>query len=96
MQQIGTLITKVLAKRGLATEAKASHIVHASQQWLHGKLPALRTFVAVDKFQDGTLYITCSHSIAVQECYPLFADLQRFLEKECLFKGVTAVRLSRS
>ena len=96
MEQIGNLLSKVMAKRGLGVQAHASYVVHTSQQWLHEKLPALRTFLRVEKFQDGTIYVTCTHSIAAQECYPLFADLQAYLLKECRFKDIEGVRLTRS
>lgn len=95
MDALSSILPKVLAKRGLNVHAHASHVVHRSQLWMEERLPALRTAFKVHKFQDGTLYVTCSHSIAAQECHPLFPDLQLFLQQECRFNGVKAVRLSR-
>lgn len=95
MDALSSLLPKVLAKRGLNVHAHAAHVVHRSQLWLDERLPALRTALKVQKFQDGTLYVTCTHSIAAQECHPLFPDLQLFLQQECRFNDIKAVRLTR-
>jgi hypothetical protein len=96
MDQLSSLLTKAFAKRGLGVAAHASHVVFRSQQWLEERLPALRANLKVQKFQDGTLHIVCTHSIAAQECYPLFPDLQDFLKTECRFNDIKDVRLTRS
>ena len=96
MQQLSSLLPKVLAKRGLAEHAHAAHVVHASEQWLLERLPDFRGVLKVQKFQDGTIFVSCTHSIAAQECHPLFSDLQVFLHKECRFNDIKGVRLTRS
>jgi hypothetical protein len=96
MDQLFSVLPKVLARRGLDVHAHAAHVVHQSQQWLEGRLPALRDCLRVQKFQDGTVFVTCTHSIAAQECYPLFADLQLFLKQECRFNDIQGIRLTRN
>jgi hypothetical protein len=96
MDQLSSLLPKVLARRGLNVSAHAAHVVHRSQMWLEERLPALSSCLRVQKFQDGTLFVTCTHSIAAQECHPLFPDLQLFLKRECNFSDIKAVRLTRS
>jgi hypothetical protein len=96
MERLFTIVPTVLSRRGLQGHAHASHVVHRSQEWLENRLPALRSCVKVHKFELGTLFIACTHSIAAQECYPLFGDLQDYLKRECHFTDVQTVRLHRN
>lgn len=96
MESVFSILPKVLSRRGLQTSAHASHVVHRAQEWLEGRLPQLRAAVKVEKFDEGTLFVACMHSIAAQECYPLFADLQDFLQRECRFNDIKSIRLHRN
>ena len=83
MDSLRSLLPKVLNKRGIATQAHASLVVHKAQEWLLQVLPALSAELKVQKVQDRVLVIECSNSIAAQECSQLSARLLEYLQKEC-------------
>ena len=68
MDSIAPLLAKTLKKRGLYTHAHASHIVSYAERWLHEHLPDLSACISVTQFKDGSLTVSCTHSIAQQEC----------------------------
>ena len=82
MDSVQSLLPKVLRKRGLFTQATASHVVHATQEWLDGMLPNLAGFVHVDKFSHGVITVSCTHSIAAQECRQILPMLLEHLKRE--------------
>lgn len=95
MDSLRSIIPKVLSKRGIATQAHASLVVHKAQAWLNEVLPALAAELTVQKVQDSVLVIECKNSIAAQECAQLSSRLLEYLRKEC-GKGPERVQTVRS
>jgi hypothetical protein len=95
MDSIGSILPKVLHRRGLHGQVQASHVTHRAQEWLKSALPQLADQIVVDAFDHQELRISCSHPIAAQECQMLLTPLKDFLEREC--KGVTVreIRIGR-
>lgn len=83
MDSLRSIIPKVLSKRGIATQAHASLLVHKAQEWLLEVLPSLSAELRVQKVQNRVLVIECENSIAAQECAQLSARLLEYLQKEC-------------
>ncbi len=96
MDSVGSLLPKVLKKRGLHKHAEASLIVQQAQEWLEKKLPRFIQDLKVISFKDGTLTISCANSIAAQECQQSAEDLKIFIFSECDGKSVEQVRCVRS
>ena len=59
------------------------------------RLPNLLQTVTVDSLKDGTLFLSCTHSIALQECHAASADLKAYLTGECHFSDIREIRISR-
>ena len=96
MDHIFTVLPGVLRKRGLQDHAEGALIVLRAQRWIVGRLPHMSGVVHVQKFQESTLHIVCTHSIAVQECQGLIEDLNSYLRVECAFAGTVQIRIGRS
>lgn len=96
MQRVSSFLSNVLHKRGIRDHAYSSFVVFKSQKWLEDRLPSLKQTLHVQKVQDGTLFISCSHSIAAQECHGVFGDLEHFLTVECPFSGIEQIRIVRT
>lgn len=96
MDHIGSVLPKVLSRRGLVEHAHAALIVYNAQQWLKVRAPCLTGVTVVQKFQNGTLLIACGHSLALQECRGLSQELVYFLQQERRFADVRTVRLVRA
>ncbi len=96
MDQLSSILPRVLHKRGLHGQATAAHVTHKAMEWLKMALPGVASQLQVDTFKDGVLTINSSHSIAAQECMPLLPSLTEFLLREC--KGVTIreIRVTRA
>ena len=95
MERVGSLLSKVLAKRGLKDQAIASLIVHQAQEWLVDALPPFHDMIHVQKCENGVLFVKCEHSIAAQECHQVVDGLLEYLKGECGFTVVESVRIMR-
>jgi hypothetical protein len=95
MDRISLVLPKVLHRRGIEKHASSALTVHRAKNWLTEKLPHLSEFVSVAKVQDGTLFIHCSHSVAMQECQCAVTDMLQFLRAECPFSGIKDIRIVR-
>ena len=89
MDHIGSLLPKVLAKRGLKKQAQASLMVHKATQWIEKKLPDFSDDVNVLTFRDGILKISCANSIASQECHQISDRLKEHL------RGIEEIHIVR-
>ncbi len=95
MDRISTLLPKVLEKRGLQKHAEASFIVQQAQAWLADRLPAFVHDLRASSFKDGSLLVSCAHSIAAQECNQVAEELAAYLRSECGAKKLEGVRCVR-
>lgn len=95
MDKLSLVLPKVLQKRGLAKHANGALVAHRAKDWLGKKLPQLETFVKVARIQDGVLFLSCSHSVALQECQGSVAELLQYLRVECPFEPILDVRVVR-
>lgn len=95
MDKLSLVLPKVLQRRGLAKHANGALVAHRAKSWLDARLPQMETFVRVEKFKDGTLFLACSHSVALQECQGSTAELLQFLQLECPFEPVLDIRVIR-
>lgn len=95
MDKLNAVLPKVLNKRGLGEHARGALTVFRASVWMAEKLPHLKELVQVHKVQDGVVHVSCGHSIALQECQSVTADLLQFLHLECPFAGVKEVRIIR-
>lgn len=95
IDRISSLIAGTLAKRGLATHALSSLALHRVNAWLDERFPGMRSPAVAEKVADGTLFITCVHSVVLQELQLRLPELRRFLATECPFAAITDIRLSR-
>ncbi len=96
MYRVQSILPRVLHKRGLGVQARASQVTHVAEKWLKLALPHLAAFVKVDTLQHSVLTISCTHSIAAQECLPLLPSLREFLGRECKGSSVEDIRMIRS
>ncbi len=96
MDRVQSILPGVLHRRGLHVHAQAAQVTHVAERWLHGALPALAEFIAVDSLSHATLTISCAHGIAAQECQPLLPPLLEFLARECRGATVREIRMVRS
>lgn len=94
MDSIGSILPRVLHRRGLRTQAQAAHVTHKATLWLAAALPQLCDQLRVEHVKDGLLVLSASHPIAAQECVPLLPGLREYLERECT-AAVREVRLIR-
>lgn len=95
MDKLSLVLPKVLRKRGLTRHAHGALIAHRAKHWLDERLPRLRTFVRVARMQDGVLFLSCSHSVALQECQGAADELLQFLHVECPFEPIKDIRVVR-
>ena len=95
MDSVQNILTKVLHRRGLKTQASASLVTFKAQQWLANALPKFASLLTVDKLQDGTVTISAGHSIAAQECQQILPALRFYLQRECKSERVEEIRLVR-
>ena len=96
MQSLRTILPKVLHRRGLHAQAKASLVTYAAQQWLQSALPAFIHMVRAEKLSHATLSISCTHGVAAQECSPLLPLLQDYLQKTFDNVVVREIRIVRT
>lgn len=96
MDHIGSLLPKVLKKRGLDGHAHASLVILRAQEWICEHIPAYENDLHPQTFKDGVLFISCTHSIASQECQQQSVDLLVFLQEICEGISIEQIRLVRS
>jgi hypothetical protein len=95
MDRISFVLPSVLQKRGLAQHAQGAHVTHSAKKWFEIKTPHLLPFIGSMKAAETVLHIACTHSIALQECQALSAELIEYLRLECPFGGIKDIRYSR-
>lgn len=95
MDKLSLVLPRVLQKRGLAKHANGALVAHRAAEWVRERLPQLSSFVRVARLKDGVLVLSCSHSVAMQECQGITADLLQFLRLECPFEPIADVRVVR-
>lgn len=96
MYRVQSILPRVLHKRGLGVQARASQVTFAAERWLQLALPHVAEFVRVDSFRQSTLTVSCAHGVAAQECMPLLPSLREFLGRECKGSAVQEIRMIRS
>ncbi|MDO8649543.1 MAG: DciA family protein [Candidatus Peregrinibacteria bacterium] len=96
MDHIGSILSKVLKKRGLHGHAEASLVVHRAQEWINDHLPLVAAALHPRTFTDGTLIIAADHAIALQECQMEIPALQTWLTAEAHPALVKDIRLLRA
>lgn len=95
MDRLFTVVPKVLRKRGLQEHAEGALVVHRAQQWISEHLPLIAEVILVQSFKENTLFIDCEHSVALQECQAISADLHAYLRSNCPFTGPFQIRIGR-
>lgn len=95
MDKLSSVLPTVLHRRGIEKHATGALLVHRAKAWMTERLPHLEAFVRVLKVQDGVMHISCGHSVALQECQCVSAELLKYLRLECPFGNVNDVRISR-
>jgi hypothetical protein len=95
MDSVGSLLPKVLRRRGLYEHAAASLVTLKAQEWLTAELPMFAGAITVPRFSQGVLEIACANSIASQECHSLVPVLLAHLTRECEGMSVKEVRVVR-
>ena len=96
MDSLGSILPKVLHKRGLYRHAQAALVTHKAALWLKAALPSFTEQLRVGTFTDGVLTIASTHSIAAQECQGFLPELTEFLNRECDGAAVRQIRMMRS
>lgn len=91
MDKISKLIPKVLAARGLKSQADASYAVYLAVDWLHTQSVGLAEQCIVTTLKDQTLTVECLHSIALQEMQQKSEDLKAYLNS---FEGIVVRAIS--
>lgn len=95
MDKLSTVLPTVLNRRGIQKHATGALVVYTAKNWMTERLPHLSGFMEVLKLQEGVLHISCGHSVALQECQCVSAELLAYLRLECPFAGVTDARIVR-
>ncbi|HVW67109.1 MAG TPA: DciA family protein [Candidatus Peribacteraceae bacterium] len=95
MDRVFSVLPKVLHKRGLQQHAEGALVVHRLEKWIAHRLVDLSACVHVKKVQDGVVFLTCSHSVALQECRALIPDLKAYIASECGFAHISDIRIAR-
>ena len=95
MDSVGSLLPKVLRKRGLKQHADAALVIHKSQEWLAANLVQSANRLRCTALKGNELMIECSDSIAAQECQMILEDLKTFLQTEVQGLSVESIRLLR-
>ena len=95
MDDLQSILKRVLKKRGLHDHAQAALVVHKARLWLADQFPELRHALVVERFTDGILTISCGHSGGLQACREMLPELLEMLQRDC--DGVVRdIRLERS
>lgn len=95
MDKLSSVLPKVLHKRGIEKHATGALVVHRAKIWIVEHLAHLQTMMMVTKLQDGVLHISCTHSVAIQECQGSIGELMQYLRTECPFAGIKDIRVVR-
>ena len=96
MDSVGSILPKVLRKRGLHGHAVASFVTFRAQEWLDSALPQFRGQIAVRKLSHGVLDIERPHSVALQECNAILPQLLETLRRECEGITIEDIRVHRA
>jgi hypothetical protein len=83
MDDLQSILARVLKKRGLNVHAGAAHLTHVAQQEIQRLLPNCADQLSVQSFSNGTLLIASGHSIAAQECQAAIPALQKAIFRAC-------------
>lgn len=95
MDAIGSILPKVLRRRGLHLQADASQITYRADAWLQKTLPTLSAMIRARSLRNAILLIECDHSTVAQECAPLLQPLKSYLQREFPAIAIEEVRLVR-
>jgi len=95
MDSLRSLLPNVLRKRGLYAHASATLVTYQAQRWLEQELPAFKGAIAATRFANAVLSLTCTNSIAAQECHQLLPSLKEFLARECPDAALSEIRIVR-
>lgn len=96
MERIGNLLGAALNRRGIKDQTDASPVLHQASIWLSKHLPEFAAFLEPSALlPDGTLLISCTHSVAAQECQQVLAHLLHHLREECGQTGIIRGRIMR-
>ncbi|PIQ76507.1 hypothetical protein COU78_02255 [Candidatus Peregrinibacteria bacterium CG10_big_fil_rev_8_21_14_0_10_49_24] len=95
MDHVGSLLSRVLKKRGLTSHCEASLVIHHAENWISEHLQLFQADLRPTTFTNGVLTILCTHSIASQECQQKAQDLLTYLRTMTETEMVTDIRLSR-
>lgn len=96
MDRVSSLLPKVLAQRGLATQGKASLVVLTTKRWIETKLPAVFSDTRITTYSDGILTIETLTQVALTEVSAMREILSQFLAKECSLPNPPTVRVLRA
>lgn len=91
MDKVVAILPSILHRRGLQTHATGALAVYRAAQWLRERCPELHEDLRVATLKDGVLRIRCSHSIALQECRVLSAELLAYLRESCAEAAVREI-----
>ncbi len=95
IDRVSSLITGVLSRRGVASQALASMALHRINGWLGERFPSPKAAVA-RSIVDGVLLVECSHSVILQELQLQMVELKAFCNAECTSTGISDIRIARS
>ncbi len=95
MDKIGSILPRVMRKRGLHLQADASQVTFRAQEWLTKAAPAVIEYLTVRTLSHAVLTIDCAHSTVAQECQPLLPGLLQYLQKEFPTVKIEEIRLVR-
>lgn len=96
MDRVGTVLPKILKKRGLHKHAQAALLVQTAQQWLERMLPRLKRELRAQSYKDCILVIECQTSISAQECNAKKEELRQHLTATFAGCAITDIRLMRA
>jgi hypothetical protein len=96
MDSLGSILPKVLRKRGLYGHAAAAQVTFKAQQWITAALPGVASYLEVTHLKDGVLTIAAQNSIASQECLQMLPSLREYLARECKGAVIRDIRLERA
>lgn len=95
MDRLGSLLPKVLNKRGLGEQANAARICWLANEWLQDKMPTVAELLQAVKFANNELCIESQHAVASQEGQLVSADLLAFLREKCPEIQIDTIRIIR-
>ena len=96
MQHISQILPRVLAKRGLQSEAEASLLLAKANQWLGEHLGNLVDDVRAMKIKDGAIILETKTAIATQEVFGLHRDLIAHLNAEMPSTKIQKIQIRRA